>query len=134
MPCSRRHASAHVYPNGSPARHARITCGSYRLMPILTERPRSMPISTTHFARALVLSPFDRTCPGSVSAAVQSLMLISTQRRLVMLCRTFSAFGHAHPVEALARLAPSGAACTLFPAALAQPALAVDAASRRQDR
>jgi len=42
-----------------------------------------------------------------------------------------SAIGHAHPYEALAQLPLFGAACDLVPAVLAQPALAVDAATRR---
>ena len=43
------------------------------------------------------------------------------------------AIGHAHLARVLARLALSGAACQLVPAALAQPALAVDAARGERD-
>jgi hypothetical protein len=43
MPSSGGHASAHAHLSGSPAHHALIVFGSSSVLPISTERQRSMP-------------------------------------------------------------------------------------------
>jgi hypothetical protein len=133
MPSPDDRASAHAHPKKLPALHALIVFGSSWLLPISTERERSMPLSQFYRQVAAAL-------PIQWSRHAQSRLLCCRSCPPTggagLFCPgcTFGAIGHAHLAGALARLAQSGAACHHYPAARAQPALAVDAASRPQDR
>jgi hypothetical protein len=63
-------ASAHAHPRGAPARHALITCGSYWLLPISTERQRSMPSSRFHAISLPLLRYRDLGMPSHGCCAV----------------------------------------------------------------
>jgi hypothetical protein len=75
MPTSRGRASAHAHPNRAPALSAQIACGAFWLLPILTQRQRSMPSS--QFSRPSLPLSRNRDC--------------------IMLSRRCCAIAHAHP-------------------------------------
>ena len=123
-------ANAHAHLDEAPAHHALIACGPYWLMPILTERPRSMPVSQVFApARCRSRNTVISACP--IAAAALSLMLAQSGRRLV---RLRSQLQRSQSCSSRRGAGAGGSVTCRVPsrsAALAQPALAVDAAARR---
>jgi hypothetical protein len=131
---------------------AQIAFGSYERRAIQTERQRSMPTYTALLAIALVCRCI-RLWSGFLAAAALALMLISTQRQLVMprlhssrTCPSHrsagsfcpgcgcSAIGYAHPVRALAWCALIGCRVRSRSRRAAEQALAADAVPGERDR
>jgi hypothetical protein len=114
MPSSVGRASMHAHPGGSPARHALVVYGSSWLLPISTERQRSMPVS--RFSRQVAAALSIQSSRHAQSPMLRGRSCLPN-RGTGFLCpgRSSSAIGHAHLAGALAREAQSCAACHLVP-------------------